>query len=77
MKKINMNSTELYDEVKRVILDRDFDDLETELFGSPAVECLELSPESLAVVPQGSPFLKYAKRLSDILKPYKGVYGIK
>lgn len=58
------------------ILDKDYDSIESELFGSVAIDCLDLLPENPAAPPQGSPFLRLAQPLSSLLRRYKGVYSI-
>lgn len=58
------------------ILDRDYDSIERDLFGSRAIDCLPLTSESAAAPPQGSPFLRFAQPMSAILRRYQGVYSI-
>ena len=58
------------------ILDKDYDAIEGDLFGSRAIDCLSLSSESPAAPPQGSPFLRFALPISTILRRYKGIYSI-
>lgn len=58
------------------ILDKDYDSIESDFFGSRAIDCLSLTSESAAAPPQGSPFLRFAQPISAILRRYKGVYSI-
>jgi hypothetical protein len=58
------------------ILDKDYEAIEGDFFGSRAIDCLSLSSESAAAPPQGSPFLRFAQPISSILRRYKGIYSI-
>lgn len=58
------------------ILDQDYEAIESDLFGSRAIDCLPLTSESAAAPPQGSPFLGLARPISTILHRFKGVYSI-
>lgn len=69
-------SSSLGGDVFASILDKDYDSIENDLFGSRAIDCLPLTSESAAAPPQGSPFLRFAQPISAILRRYKGVYSI-
>ena len=65
-----------YDDVVSQIIDRDYEDIERDIFGFTAIECLLLNPETQAAFSQGNPFLRKAKKLGDMLREYKGIYSV-
>jgi hypothetical protein len=58
------------------VLDRDYEDLERDIFGSSAVDCLSVNPETPSAIPQGNLFIKNAVQISSVLKKYKGIYSL-
>ncbi len=58
------------------LLNKNYEDIERDLLGSSAIDCLPITPETQAAIPQGNPFLKYAEHIRRILKKYKGIYSL-
>lgn len=59
------------------LLDKDNDEIEKDLLGAPAVDCLIPTHETRAAIPVGSPFLSLAVPIQRILKRFRGIYSIK
>lgn len=59
------------------LLDRDYDAIERDIFGVPAIDCLAPSSENHLALPQGSPFLFKAIDLRRLLSRYNGLYALK
>ena len=64
------------DQVFARILDRDYEDIERDLFGSSAIDCLDVARQSAAAPPQGNVFLKGSQHISAVLRRFKGIYSI-
>jgi hypothetical protein len=63
------------DDVLFKILDTDYEDIEYDTLGYSAIK-LAINPEETVAIPQGNPFLRNARQLSQFLKKYKGIYSI-
>lgn len=75
-KRLNKNPVLSPEVIIRDLLDRNYDDIEHDIFGSNAIDCLPINPESTTAIPQGNPFLKYAIPFKQALKKYKGIYSL-
>jgi hypothetical protein len=63
------------DEMLFKILDSDYEDIEYDTLGHSAMK-LAINPEEAVAIPQGNPFLRNARQISQILKKYKGIYAV-
>ena len=63
------------DEMLFKILDSDYEDIEYDTLGYSAMK-LAINPEESVAIPQGNPFLRNARQISQVLKKYKGIYSI-
>ncbi|WP_020560803.1 hypothetical protein [Thiofilum flexile] len=56
-------------------LGKDNEDIERELLGAPAIDCLKVSKDMGTAIPVGHPDLIDTKPLRKILRKFKGIYS--